>query len=79
MWSVSELEMAGILYALESNLHYFIGKKFRVYTEHIIFRRTGTKIEALTRKIVSLQNYQFEIFINSLKCPLTSLVVLYIK
>ena len=30
MWSVSELELAGILYALESNSQYFIGRKFKI-------------------------------------------------
>ena len=35
MWSVSELELAGILYALESNSQYFIGRKFKIYTDHI--------------------------------------------
>jgi len=34
-WSVSELEMAGIVFALENNSQFFIGRHFKIITDHI--------------------------------------------
>jgi len=64
MWSVSELEMAGILYALEANSQYFIGRQFKIYTDHI----SNTWVHNLKhsqgklyRWSLRLQNYSFTI------------------
>ena len=63
-WSVSELEMAGILHALETNSQYFIGRRFQIYTDHI----SNTWVQSLKqsqgrlyRWSLRLQSYQFDI------------------
>ena len=65
MWSVSELEMASILYALETNSQYFIGKRFKIYTDHI----SNTWVQNLKfsqgrlyRWSLRIQNYLFDIY-----------------
>jgi len=63
-WSVSELELAGILYALESNSQYFIGRHFKIFTDHISntwvqnFKHSQGK---LYRWSLRLQSYSFDI------------------
>jgi len=64
MWSVSELELAGILYALESNSQYFIGRKFKIYADHISniwVQNLKHSQGRLYRWSLRLQNYQFQI------------------
>jgi len=65
MWSVSELELAGILYALESNSQYFIGRRFKIYTDHISntwVRNLKHSQGRLYRWSLRLQNYLFDIY-----------------
>jgi len=63
-WSVSELELACILYALEKYSHFFLGTQFKIYTDHI----SNTFIKSLKfshgklfRWSLKLQHYNFEI------------------
>ena len=45
-WSVSELELAGILYAIEANSQYFIGRHFKIYTDDISNTRVNSLIQS---------------------------------
>jgi len=65
MWSTTEFEMASILYALETNSQYFIGRRFKIYTDHI----SNTWVQNLKfsqgrlhRWSLRLQNYLFDIY-----------------
>lgn len=63
-WSASELELAGIIYAIESNSQYFIGRKFRIITDHIsstFIRNLKFSQGKLYRWSLRLQAYLFEI------------------
>jgi len=34
-WPAPEFELAGILHAMEANRQYFIGRHFKIFTDHI--------------------------------------------
>jgi len=57
-YSVSELELASLLYAIESNSQFFLGKQFTILTDHL--SNTFIRIR-LYRWSLRLQNYSFEI------------------
>jgi len=64
MWSVSELEMASILYALETNSQYFIGRHFKIVTDHVSniwVRNLKHSQGKLYRWSLRLQNFSFDI------------------
>ena len=55
--------MAGILHALETNAQYFIGRRFKVYTDHNYIKYMSLKQSQgrLYRWSLRLQSYQFDI------------------
>ena len=64
-YSVSELELAAVLYGIESNSQYFIGRKFKIYTDHISntwVRNLKHSQGRLYRWSLRMQNYMFDIF-----------------
>ena len=63
-YSISELEMAGILYCLETHSQYFVGRKFTIYTDHIsntFVQKLKNTQGRLYRWALRLQNFQFDI------------------
>ena len=63
-WSVTELELACILFALEKYSHFFIGSEFKIYTDHIsntFVRSLKFSHGKLYRWSLRLQHYNFQI------------------
>jgi len=64
MYSVSELEMAGILYAIESNSQYFLNSHFKIRTDHISnvwIKNLKRSQGRLYRWSLRIQNYNFDV------------------
>jgi len=63
-WSVTEQEIAGIIYAIESNSSMFTGRKFYVETDHlsnVAIQRLRHCHGKLYRWALRLHNYSFDI------------------
>lgn len=63
-WSVSELEMAGIVNALASHSQFFIHRHFKIITDHLSntwVRNLKYSTGKLYRWSLQLQNYSFDI------------------